>query len=104
MKYQTALKQFERINKDVFSDLIDCRFFFTRSRDNYGIANHNGVGINPRIVKGLPELSETIYHELIHVFIDDVLDSPDDGEHGTIYWTWYFRLLPQYIKAHYYDD
>lgn len=104
MKLQTAIDIATTLENETFHGLICERVHFTRARYNYGHVDHNGIALNPRNISGIAELTETLYHELVHIFVDDVLETPDDGEHGTIYWTWYFRLLPNYIKAHYYGD
>lgn len=96
MKYSTACKIFARLNVETFAGLINTRLYFTRARNSYGHHDSNGIGINPRAANS-EKLTETIFHEMLHYFLDDVLNATDNGDHGFIFWAWYDRLIPDYI-------
>ena len=102
MKLITVKRYAARINADAFGNSLELPCFqFTRNRRIHGEYKGNIIAINPNNTSA--DIIETIYHELLHDFIDTVLDSPDNNDHGFIFWAWYYRLLPDYIEAHYYD-
>lgn len=104
MKFKTAKEIYDRLNREVFPCLIDERLRFTRARNDFGKVDHNGIALSRKRIKHIETLKETIYHEMLHVFIDDFLESSDDDHHGTIFWSWYFRLIPSWIKPDYRGD
>lgn len=106
MKYKTAINIYNKLNFEIFGNLIDTRIYFSRARNLYGHYDNNGIGINPRNHNNIIELTETIFHEMIHVFIEEILLVDDTSEHGYLFTAWYYRLLPDYIKPNlenYYD-
>lgn len=96
MKYNTVLTLIDRLNRDAFANLIELpRVAFTRSTRYHGWTDESVIKINPR--DHADTVAETLYHELLHLFIDTVLEAHDDDDHGLIFRAWYVRLLPSYI-------
>lgn len=97
MKLNTIKRLYNKLNADAFSGLLEMpRIEFTRSRISYGIYTGNSLQINPRYAKGEVAL-ETLFHEMTHQFVDEILQATDSSDHGFIFWAWYDRLIPEYI-------
>jgi hypothetical protein len=103
MKLKTAKRIYERLNSETFGGLIDVRLWVSRSRDNFGHYDHNGIALSRVNIRDMATLAETIYHEMIHVYIDEIVEATDTAEHGTVFWQWYDYLLPHWIRGHYID-
>jgi hypothetical protein len=101
MKLKTAQQVFDRLNRDTFSGLINTRLWISRSTRFYGHYNRDGIGLSRVNIRNHTTLCETIYHEIIHVYIDDILEVKDTGEHGLVFWQWYDYLLPNWITPDY---
>ena len=99
MKLNTAKRLAARINSDAFDNALELpRMHFTRSRTVFGYFDGDNIALNPRGVSAT-RISETVYHELVHCYIYQVLSLENHEKHDIIFWSVYFGFLPDYIAS-----
>ena len=83
MKLATIKRVYQQINNRNFGGVLTMpRILFSRSLD-YD-AQHSGdiIEFNLRDTKGIAQLSELVYHEQCHQYVDSFLQVEDNTHHG----------------------
>ena len=44
---------------------------------------------NPAGIKGISHARSVVYHEMIHQYLEDILDVQEDDHHGPVFWQYY---------------
>lgn len=102
MKYKTFINIYNALNTSVFNDLlIRPTILFTRMRGahaQYVNTQNSRLEFNPVDIKGLGLATAIIYHEMIHQYIEEILDLEEENHHGPIFWQYYEYFSPQKLE------
>lgn len=96
MKLKTIVKLYDELNRNNFSGRLQRPFIrLTRNTRMHGIVSDIGRGrcmirINPN--EGPDEMRATVFHEMVHQYLDYHLGIEDNGHHGDLFWLVYFTF------------
>ena len=83
MKLQTVKEIYRQLNTLNFGDVLEQPIIkFTRSRFNDGTYNRQTMQFNLADITGFDAVRETVYHEMIHQYIDEFLSLDTWVDHG----------------------
>jgi hypothetical protein len=93
MKLLTIKLVYDELNKSHFSGaLTRPRILIKRWRNAYAqyVTTHreNTLEFNLRRLK-YPQARSVIYHEMVHQYVEEILDIQEDDHHGEIFWKVY---------------
>lgn len=83
MRLLTVKKIYDRLNKKNFGGVLKRPMIkFSRSNDNHGFYAGHYMAFNLVDVKGWKAVTELVYHEMIHQYIDEYLNIKCEDDHG----------------------
>ena len=83
MKLETVKKIYRTLNAKNFGGVLtEIRLSFSRTTENH--AHYDGQSIEFNLVdtKGFSAVTELVYHEMIHQYIDEFLELKVKEDHG----------------------
>lgn len=95
MKFRTFVTLYNDLNSTVFNDLLTRPVIRATKGDRvFGsyramYRNIRGVLIINLKIKGIATAKETVYHEMIHQYLDEILDIEESNPHGPIFQQYY---------------
>jgi hypothetical protein len=98
MKLRTIRNIYRELNRENFGgQLAEPTVLITRNRNIHGKVSDNGyqdpvMSFNSKKDKGLRAMRGTVYHEMVHQYLDYHLDIEDNAHHGELYWLAYFTF------------
>ena len=102
MKHKTITSIYSALNTSVFNNLlVQPTILFTRLSDAHaqfvdGIRSR--MEFNPVDICGLSHANALVYHEMIHQYLEDVLEVDEVDHHGPIFWQYYEYFNPGKIE------
>jgi hypothetical protein len=94
MKHRTAKAVYETLNARNFGGVLEMpAILFTRNTRVHGEQNTGFIKLNFTDIRGMSAKVETIYHEMVHQYIDEYLDIDlwETDYHGS-------KFIKQYNK------
>ena len=98
MRLNTIKRLYDDLNVTCYDSRLD-RPTILRSRTRSVHAHYNYGGnmpaymaFNPADDKGLRAMRATVYHEMVHQYLDEVLGIEEDKMHGDVFWLAYFTF------------
>lgn len=104
MKLATLKNIYRNLNATVFSNLLtEPVILAKRWRNAHGqhvvpTNGRNRMEFNPAGIVGLSHARAVIYHEMVHQYVEEILDIQEDDHHGPIFWAWYTHLIKEPIE------
>lgn len=98
MKLQTIKNIYHALNAECFGNCLATPVIrLTRSNDLHGKVSDGGprgpiMRIHPFSGSNEREMRSTVFHEMIHQYLDYHLDVEDNGHHGDLFWLAYFTF------------
>jgi len=83
LKLETVKRIYKKLNTRNFGGVLtEPKFFFSRMRDDH--AKYDGIAMHFNLAdtKGYIAVTELIYHEIIHQYIDEFLGFTNYDDHG----------------------
>ena len=103
MKLKTHIEIFNALNREVFDNALT-RPIFRATRNArclaqaYTIRDVQYIDLNLSDINGIAHAEAVMYHEMMHLYIDNVLGLWEDDHHGPIFWCHYLGLAPKGIE------
>lgn len=104
MKLKTLINIYDELNATVFSNLLVKPVILAkRWRDAHAqhVVRSNGpnrMEFNPSDIIGLSHARAVVYHEMVHQYVEEILDIQEEDHHGPIFWQWYIYLIKEPIE------
>ena len=98
MKLRTIQNIYDELNQVNFSGRLSRPVIkLTRNSDLHGKVSDAGRGrcvmwIHPFSEGGVREMRATVFHEMVHQYLDYHLDINDTAHHGELFWLVYFTF------------
>lgn len=97
MKRKTVIKIYQELNALCFNNVLTMPAIHASRSDDMHAAYQPFVGrpviwYNPRMSFLLAWT--VIFHEMVHQFVEEILQITEDNHHGPIFWRTYKRFAP----------
>lgn len=99
MKLATYKKLFDAFNAEIFGgEIPQPRISFTRNRGCYAqVWESRGIlymEINPRLIRSANMARAVIFHEMVHLLIDEYFGITEESHHGPFFKHYIRALCP----------
>ena len=112
MKFKTAIKVYKELNEKIFDNVLFIPLFAT-TRRRYEYASYEAWEVEywykPSLIRlnlknlNASNIVETIYHEMIHQYIEEFLNLTEEDHHGEIFQRNYNLFRPNNIGVYIYE-
>ena len=99
MKLRTIQNIYDSLNRENFGGRLERPTIrLTRHKDNHAHYQFGGntsrtlMEFNPADTRGLQEMRATVFHEMVHQFVYEILDTVEKDDHGDVFWLTYFTF------------
>ena len=96
MKLRTIQTIYDTLNHTIFNGRL-VRPTILKSRNTRLAGHYNYGGLSPAYMAftddtGSRAMRGTVYHEMIHQYLDEYLGIEDNGDHGDQFWLAYYTF------------
>jgi len=107
LRRNTFVNLFNELNSSTFAGVLSYpRILNTRTNRDYafyeGILTDFGyvsnIFFSMRTIKGLKLAKDLVYHEMVHQYVQEILNIEEEVHHGPEFWKVYRRFRPEGVK------